>query len=489
MRLRNPILPLLLSAACGGGGPGAENQRGTDAATEAVETARPPNIVVVFIDDMGYGDLGVTGNADVPTPNIDRLAAQGTRFEQFYVNAPICSPSRVALTTGMYPSRWRIHSYLAGREDNRRRGLADWLDPGAPTLPRALQAAGYATAHFGKWHMGGGRDVGDAPLITEYGFDESMTSFEGLGDRYLWREPESDLNEQSARLGRGEISWTEKRRVTGHYVDDAIDFMRRHRDRPFYLNLWPNDVHDPFDPIPALAAKYEDAARNHYERDYFAVLEEVDRQLGRLFDEIDRLGLADGTIVVFTGDNGPTDWAHYYREGVAPPGSTAGLRGRKWSLYEGGIREPLIVRWPGHVPAGRVDGETILSSVDLVPTLAALAGAPLPTTHELDGEDLGQAFLGDPALRAEPLFWHYPNDIRPGDTASVTPRFAMREGPWKLLAERDGSGAQLYDLDADPRETSDLAAAEPERVARMTERLRAWIADLPLGPAAQDRAP
>lgn len=458
------ISVLLLGSGCG------------RTASTPTPAERPPNIVLIFIDDMGYGDLGITGNTRVPTPNIDGLARDGTLFTQFYVNSPICSPSRVAITTGTHPSRWGIHSYLESRARNAARGIADWLDPSAPTLPRTLQHAGYATAHFGKWHMGGGRDIGDAPLITEYGFDESLTSFEGLGDRYLWRDR---LNELSAELGRGEIRWTEKHEMTRHYVDRAIDFMRRHQGEPFYLNLWPNDVHDEHRPDPALAEKYSGIARNDYEQAFFAVLDEMDRQLGRFLAEIDRLGLVEETIVILTGDNGPTDWPRYYRAGVEPPGSTAGLKGRKWSLYEGGIREPLIVRWPGHVPAGRVEEETVLTAMDLVPSLARIADAALPVGAALDGEDLSRAILGEPAQREGAIHWYYPNDIRPGNAEFVTPRLAIREGQWKLLAEEDGSGAELYDLAADPREQDDLAAKRPQITERLTRELLTWWRTLP----------
>jgi arylsulfatase A-like enzyme len=457
----------MLFATFSGCAPGAPSRPSPD---------RPPNIILVFIDDMGFGDLGVTGNTRVATPNIDELAREGTLFTQFYVNSPICSPSRVAITTGMYPSRWGIHSYLEARARNSARGMADWLDPRAPTLARTLQEAGYATAHFGKWHMGGGRDVGDAPLIMEYGFGESLTSFEGLGDRYLWRDR---LNEQSAELGRGEIRWTEKHQMMRHYVDRAIDFVGRHQSTPFYLNLWPNDVHDEHWPDPALAEKYAGIARNEYEQAFFAVLDEMDRQLGRLLTEIDRLGLSEETIVVLTGDNGPTDWPRYYRAGAEPPGSTAGLRGRKWSLYEGGIREPLIVRWPGHVPAGRVDEETVLAAMDLVPSLARLAGAPVPQHLPLDGEDLSRAILGEPAQRTEAIYWYYPNDIAPGNSDFVTPRLAIREGRWKLLAEEDGSGAELYDLQVDPRENVDLATRQPQLTDQLTNQLLNWWRTLP----------
>ncbi len=156
-----------------------------DGFTQAAAPPPRPNFIFVLIDDMGYADLSCYGQKQIETPHLDRLAREGIRFTQFYAGAPICSPSRTAFTTGQYPARWRITSYLASRAENERRGMAQWLDPKAPTLARALQQAGYATGHFGKWHMGGQRDVGDAPLITDYGFDESLTQFEGLGDRIL----------------------------------------------------------------------------------------------------------------------------------------------------------------------------------------------------------------------------------------------------------------------------------------------------------------
>lgn len=452
---------------------------GTVARGQTPATAEgPPNIVVVFVDDMGYGDLGVTGNRKVPTPNMDRLAQEGVRFTDFYVNAPVCSPSRVALTTGSYAFRWGIHSFIDSHKRNAARGMVDWLDPAAATLPRALHQAGYATGHFGKWHMGGGRDVGNAPLITEYGFDESVTQFEGLGERYLWHEGHT-LSEQSEKLGRGETHWTDKSQTTRHYVDHAIDFIRRHRDGPFYLNLWPDDVHTDHLPMATVAAKYDGIARDEAEKDFFGVLDELDWQLGRLFNELDRLGIADETIVLLTGDNGPTDSPRFYRDGGLPPGSTAGFRGRKLSLYEGGIREPLLVRWPGHIPAGRVDTTTVIASIDLVPTLARLAGTSMPASAQIDGEDLGRAFFGQPVQRENPLYWFYINNPTPSQPAYRSPDNAIRDGKWKLLAAWDGSGAELYDLDADPHETTNVAASHPEIAERLSRVLRGWNARVP----------
>src|SRR6185312_12321810 len=197
---------------------------------------------------------------NVHTDNIDRLAAGGLRFTQFYVNCPICSPSRTALLTGQYPARWKITSFLSNRKDNTERGMAQWLDPAAPTIARQLKTAGYTTGHFGKWHMGGQRDVGDAPLITAYGFDKTLTTFEGLGDRILPLldaydgKPARKYALGSDKLGHGKITWMERSTVTTGYADAALDFIKNaEKDgKPFYVNLWPDDVHSPFFPPKAL---------------------------------------------------------------------------------------------------------------------------------------------------------------------------------------------------------------------------------------------
>lgn len=438
----------------------------------ALAPARPPNIVTILADDMGYADLGCYGGP-IPTPALDRLAREGVRFTQAYVAAPICSPSRVGLTTGQCPARHGIFSFLNNRESHRKLGMRDWLDPAAPSLARTLKQAGYATVHCGKWHMGGGRDIGDAPLPTEYGFDDSLTSFEGLGDRVL---PPGRLSDMNEKLGRGNITHAPQHRLTELYVDRALHFIERHhRTQPFFLQLWPNDVHDPFTPKPELLAKHAaQFAKNKYEQQYFAMLEEMDRQIGRLVDRLEAMGAADNTIFVFLSDNGPTAWPRYYQEKLAPPGSTGGLRGRKWSLYEGGIRVPLIVRWKDHTPAGRTDRSSVLSSLDLFPSLCRLAGVKPPAVA-FDGEDMSAALLGRPKQRRKDLFWEYGRDasfLRPGLPEDQSPNLALRQGRWKLLMNFDGSRPELYDLERSPNERQ--TAADPARQRRMAERLLAW---------------
>src|SRR5689334_8304726 len=247
------------------------------AAAAPLFAARRPNIIFILVDDLGYGDLGVTGNRDVPTPHMDSIGLEGVRFTQFYCASPVCSPSRVAFTTGRFPARHLINTYLNSRKTDRDNGMRDWLDPAAPAVARAFRDAGYATGHFGKWHMGGGRDVGDAPLPQAYGFQESLTSFEGLGDRVLIEN--DSLSKQSAELGRGRIEWAPKYELTRIYVDRTIDFIRRHRTGPFYVHLWPCDIHDPYLPRPELAEKYKRFAANPYQQRFNAVLDDLDAQV------------------------------------------------------------------------------------------------------------------------------------------------------------------------------------------------------------------
>ena len=438
-----------------------------------------PNVIFILVDDLGYGDLGLTGNRDVPTPHMDSIGRDGIRFSQFYCASPVCSPSRVGFTTGQYPARHLINTYLNSRKTDQENGMHDWLDPNAPAIARAFRDAGYATAHFGKWHMGGGRDVGDAPLPQAYGFQESLTSFEGLGDRVLIEN--DSLSRQSAALGRGKIEWAPKYELTRIYVDRAIDFIRRHRTRPFYLHLWPCDIHDPYFPRPEFAAKYRRFAANPYQQKFNAVLDELDGHIGRVLAALDELHLADNTIVALTGDNGPTAWPYYYKEGFAPPGSSGGFRGRKWSLYEGGIREPFLLRWKGKVPAGRVDESTILGAVDIVPTFCAMAGIEAPRVP-FDGENMEAAFRGKPKPRGRPLYWEYGRSAayqRPGLKDDQSPNVAVRDGRWKLLINDDGSRCELYDFEASQQERDNVAERHAAIARRLSDAALGWRRSLP----------
>ena len=445
-----------------------------------------PNIVLVFIDDMGWGDFSCFGNHAVRTQNIDRLAATGVRFEQFYVNSPICSPSRVAISTGQYPQRWRITSYLNNRKSNIQRGMAQWLDLKAPMLARMLHDAGYATGHFGKWHMGGQRDVGDAPLITEYGFDASLTNFEGLGPRVLPLKDAYDGKPPqkhalgSDRLGRGKITWEDRSKVTASFISAALEFIKQAeaKGRPFYVNLWPDDVHSPFFPPKA---RRGDAKKRTL---YHGVLDTMDEQLGLLFDFIRGSGkLRDNTLILVCSDNGPEQGA----------GSAGKFRGHKTMLFEGGIRSPLIVWGPGLIDAeraGSVNRTSVIAAVDLVPSLLAVAGVQPPAKVAFDGEALPQVLTGkSEASRSRPLFFRRPPDRDAFYGAGDLPDLAVRHGHWKLLCEYDGSDALLFDLSSDPEEAHDVSPMHPEVVRRLTAALLAWHASMPSDNGATYRRP
>ncbi len=413
---------------------------------------------------MGCGDLGCYGGDLAPTPNIDRLAREGLRFTQYYSASPICSPSRTGLLTGMYPARWRITSYLQTRKGNRACEQADFLDPQAPSLARALKAAGYATGHFGKWHMGGGRDVTNAPPFAAYGFDEHASTYESP-------EPHPDLTATN-------WIWSAHDKVkrwdrSAYFVDRTLDFLKRHRDQPCYVNLWPDDVHTPWVPGQERLAEHPNGAEG--ERSLIGVLAEYDRQVGRLLAGLKQLGLDEKTLLIFTSNNGPLPTFQGRR--------AAGLRGSKLSLYEGGIRMPFIVRWPGRAPAGRTDDRTVLGAVDLFPTLCVLAGAPLPKGAALDGVDLSDALLGRAiATRSKGLFWEYGRNEHAfayPKGAGRSPNVAIREGDWKLLVNADGSRRELYNLAADPKESANLAEEQPALASRLGAQALEWRKSLP----------
>ena len=412
------------------------------------QNEQQPNVAIIFIDDMGFADPSCFGNPAMTTPHIDSLAASGMKFTNFYVNSPICSPSRVALNTGQYPMRYKIHSFLSTRRHNENRRMNHFLDPSAPTIAKTLKANGYATGHFGKWHMGGGRDVGNAPLPQAYGFDKSLVSFEGLGDRILW--PNHKMADKSVEHGQGKLLREPKHRTTEIYVDSALSFVNNVGDKPFYVHLFPNDVHDAHLPKEGAEDEFKDVTNHFYEQKFFAVLKEMDVQIGRFIKGLEDAGKLDNTIIIFTSDNGPTDWPWYTKPGrypedyegeMSPTGFTGPYFGRKWSLYEGGIRMPFIISWKGKVPAGVTDSTTIASAFDLHPSLCEMLNVDTPAG--LDGNDKSTAFLGEPLENVPALMWEYSSNpggsIKPGTKKYRSPVLAIRDGDWKLLCNNDSS--------------------------------------------------
>lgn len=450
-------------------------------------SAARPNILFILIDDMGFSDLSIMGNRKVQTPNMDRLARQGLLMTQFYDAAPICSASRAAFMTGEFPARNRFWNFIDTRAHDAATGQADWLDPRIPSLPRALKQIGYATGHFGKWHLGGGRDVGDAPLPAAYGFDESYVNFEGLGPRAVPTDDSLRLSKMSIALGKGPVDQMPKSKLTARFIDKALDFIGRHKHQPWFVEIWPDDVHRNWVPSAAQLAATKSKGDNADDTRFLAVLAAMDKQIGRLVDTLKASGQLTNTIIVLTSDNGPAANAIFYKRDGTPPGSAAPLRGRKNSLYEGGTRQPLIVDWPGHVPAGIRDDSTVADAVDLFPTIAAITGCARPGVQ--DGISLLAAWHGHPIARRPDLYWTYgaygPYKAwtHPGLPHDRSPTFAVRSGKWKLLADGDGSHAELYDIVADPIEAHDLARRQPALVKRLTARLVGWVRSLPERPS------
>ncbi|MBM3786524.1 MAG: N-acetylgalactosamine 6-sulfate sulfatase (GALNS) [Acidobacteria bacterium] len=421
-----------------------------------------PNIIFILADDMGWGDLSCYGNRGMKTPGIDRLAREGTLFTQFYVGGSVCSPSRTAFTTGHYPARHRVHGHFATAEMNAKRGMPDFLDPRVPTLARQLGKAGYRTAHFGKWHLG--HNPG-APMPDAYGFAEhkSVTSNETR-----WIEAGPGFRAESSRV----------------FVDWSIDFITRNRAEPFYLQLWTLLPHAPLAPTPEQLAPFvkDGPIGGHLgaHQIYNASLRDLDTQIGRLLAKLDELGLAENTIVVFSSDNGPED-IHIRNASHSAYGSPGPFRGRKRSLYEGGIRVPFLVRWPAKVPKGGVNDTTVVTAVDLLPTLLHFAGVAPEQNAALDGENLQDVFAGKPRLRSRPVFWEWRFQIA-GYYANKSPMLAIRDAEWKLLMNPDGSRVELYNIPKDPWEMTNMAFHHPSMVKNLRGKLLSWQRTLPPGP-------
>ncbi|WP_343673953.1 sulfatase-like hydrolase/transferase [Chitinophaga sp.] len=421
-----------------------------------------PNIIFILTDDMGYSDISCFGGQFVPTPNIDGLAKNGRKFTQYYSAAPICSPSRAGLITGMYPGRWNFSTYLDNKKHNSNAQQADFLDTTAPSIARFFQQAGYATAHFGKWHLGGGRDVKNAPGFEHYGYDEHISTYESpdpdpliTATNWIWSDKDSIKR------------WDR----TKYFVDKTLDFLSKHKGQPCFINLWPDDMHTPWVPRKDNGTY---PSNPEEEAAFKLVLKEYDVQMGRLFEGLKELGIDKNTIIIFTSDNGPLPSFKGSRAG--------GLRGSKLSLYEGGTNMPFIVSWPGHIPAGTTDESSVISAVDMLPTLAKLGHVPLPKNYPGDGVDKSKVLLGKPAARQQDLFWEYGRNniaFKYPEGKDKSPNLAVRSGYWKLIMNNDGTDIQLYNIKKDKYETTNVADSQPATVAKLKEKLLAWWASLP----------
>jgi arylsulfatase A-like enzyme len=426
---------------------------------------KQPNVIIILTDDMGFSDVTAFGGKFVPTPNIDRLAKNSLMLNQYYSGAPICSPSRASLLTGMYPGRWNFSTYLDNRKHNREAEQADFLSPEAPSIARIFQTAGYATGHFGKWHMGGGRDVKDAPGFAKYGYDAHASTYESpdpdpliTATNWIWSDKDSIKR------------WDR----TKYFVDKTLAFMKNHKDQPCFVNLWPDDVHTPWVPMTGEEYNGKFPMGPETEAAFKLVLKELDKQIGRLVDGLKEMGEDKNTIIIFTSDNGPLPSFRGSR--------TAGLRGSKLSLYEGGTRMPFLISWPGHIPAGKTDSHSEVNAIDLLPSLTRMAGVKLPASYKGDGVDRSKVFTGSPSPRKKNMFWEYGrNDIAfkyPKDP-NRSPNLAVRSGEWKLLMNHDGSDVQLYNIMKDKNETTNVSSENSKITGQLKSELTSWWKSLP----------
>lgn len=425
----------------------------------------PPNIVLIFADDQGYGDLGCFGSETISTPRIDRMAEEGMRFTSFYAQA-VCGPSRAALMTGCYPIRVA--------EPGNRKNQHTIPHTEEVTLGEVLREAGYATGCIGKWHLGQrqGQGWNPATMPNGQGFDEFFGTplFNGFT---VFVE---DTDFRSPLMRNGDIiepvvaDWND---ITRRYTEESLDFIRRHRDGPFFLYLAHNMPHIP------LGASEDFRGRTDY-GPYGDAIEEIDWSTGKILDELDRLGIDDRTLVIYTSDNGPwietTHGNDPRRRPFIPPqhsGTTGPLRGYKMLTWDGGLRVPCVMRWPGHIPAGAVCDE-VAATIDVLPTLTAVAGGELPAGRTIDGGDLRPLMFGESGARSpREAFYYY----------CYTNLQAVRSGRWKLVLPRPEHPAwtgwsgrfvgqavtepELFDLEADVGETHNVAAAHPDVVDRL----------------------
>ena len=418
---------------------------------------KPPNFVIIFTDDQGYQDVGCFGSPDIKTPNLDRMAAEGMKFTDFYVVSAVCSPSRAGLLTGCYPPRVSLTSVLFPRANVG-------LNPKEITIADILKKRSYATACIGKWHLGHLPQF----LPTAQGFDSyygipysnDMTIARGMAaadDAKLGQGLTADTL-KTAKAARNKVPLLRDEKVieypadqttlTKRYTEEAVKFITANKDKPFFLYLPHTMPH-----VPLFASeKFKGKSKRGL---YGDVIQEIDWSVGEILKALKKAGVDDNTLVVFTSDNGP--WLSKRKHsGCAKP-----LRDGKFTTYEGGMREPTIMRWPGKIPAGKVCSE-VASTIDLLSTFAALAGGQKPTDRVIDGKDIRPLLLAKSGAKSphEGFYYYRGNALQ-----------AVRSGKWKLRASGRGKkpAGELYDLAADIGEKKNVAAEHPEIVKRLKD--------------------
>jgi len=427
-------------------------------AAETTKAGTRPNIVIFLVDDMGWGDLGCYGNKIIQTPHLDKFASQGMRFTQAYSACPVCSPSRAAIQTGRTPYRNGVYSWIPdGREMHLRKTEI--------TIATLLKEAGYATCHSGKWHLNGKFNSPEQPQPNDHGYDWWFATQNNAHPSH--KDPDNFV-----RNGKP------AGKLTGYsgqiVVNEAIDFLKHHRDpkKPFLLNVCTHETHQPIEADPQFQSLYPNVDESH--RQFYGDATQMDAAFGTLMKALEESGEADNTVVFITADNGPEGDGESKRN----CGSTGGLRGRKRWLYEGGIREQFMVRWPGHIKPGSTCDQAVIGS-DIFATVCAITGVKPPADRIIDGTNILPALQGQPIERKVPLFWHY---AAPGGM-----HVALRDGDWKLLANEALDKFELYNLKNDIKEANDLAAKEPDRVQQMHKTMARLVEEMAVGAPVWDK--
>ncbi|MGH7946714.1 MAG: sulfatase [Opitutaceae bacterium] len=441
--MRNPILTFFLAFIL-------------TAAAHAATPAQKLNVVLILADDLGWTDLACFGSDLHETPALDQLARDGMTFTQNYSACTVCSPTRSALLTGKYPARLHVTDWIPGhRPDNPKLLVPDWtkyLPLEETTLAEVFKAAGYATATIGKWHLG---DEEHYP--EKQGFDLNVAGTHNGAIRTFFAP--WNISTLTPEGNAGDY-------ITDRLSEEAAQFIERAKDRPFFLYLPHYAVHTPIQGRADLVAKYEKKIRaglNHANATYAAMTESLDMAIGRLRQKLAELKLADRTIIVFTSDNG----------GRFPTTSNVPLRSGKGSAYEGGVRVPLIVYWPGVTKPGSVSDAPVIT-MDLFPTIVEMAGVPLGGAKPLDGVSITSLLRGGTKPARDTLYWHYPHHHNNQHLGGPTPYGAIRSGDFKLVEFFNDMHVELYNIRADIGEKIDLAVSQPGKVEELSTRLHAW---------------
>ena len=436
------------------------------ASTEQNDSIPSPNVVLIVADDLGWGDLGCYGNPFFESPNLDRLARQGVRFDQAYAACHVCSPTRASILTGRYPARIRLTNYLYGTKTVEKSPVLPApfvrrLPPEEITIAEELKKDGYVTGLVGKWHLGTD-PASSVPDPEQQGFDVVRSYDYGL-----------------MRIA-GQFQWVKARDSTQTYAlpdlteeitRNAVDFISQNRDTAFFLMVTHYAVHLPLQGDSALVGKYQ-TKRNPRPNDYYpvygAMIEQMDQSVGRVIEALESNGLADNTVIIFVSDNGGLAVAE---AGPRPTVNTP-LRAGKGTMYEGGIRVPMISYWKGHYEGGRTNA-SVVSTVDLYPTLLELVRGSSQVPHPIDGQSRLSAFGSDRTVPRGAAYWHYPHFSNQGGV----PRAAVRLGDYKLIRSLEDGSTELYNLQEDIGETNDLSDQHPRRVRQLNDSLEQWFYD------------